>query len=119
MSAPDVAAVLDDDGIGVEIRVDGHPVGRARWTGWRLVDRPTRLGVDPGADEQSIYAALEADLSSRGEAEVAALSLAAYDREGVDRSLIRWMLGLSPLERLRTMDEHNRSLARVRGGSVR
>jgi hypothetical protein len=31
-----------------------------------------------------------------------------YDEQGVDRSLLRWMLGLSPLERLIAMEQHAR-----------
>jgi hypothetical protein len=36
---------------------------------------------------------------------------ALVDENGVDRSLIRWMLGLTPTERLRYLDDHNSVLA--------
>ena len=38
---------------------------------------------------------------SEGSYVAATVPEAAYDADGVDRSLIRWMLGLTPTERLR------------------
>jgi hypothetical protein len=39
------------------------------------------------------------------------------DESGVDRSLISWMLSLTPLERLRTLQSAVDSLNRLRGGA--
>jgi hypothetical protein len=36
-----------------------------------------------------------------------------YDERGVDRSLIRWMLSLTPTERLRVLQEHLDFLSRA------
>jgi len=40
---------------------------------------------------------------------------APYREDGVDLTLIHWMLSLTPAERLRTLENAVRSLLRVRG----
>ncbi|MFW6050835.1 MAG: hypothetical protein ACODAU_06655 [Myxococcota bacterium] len=40
-------------------------------------------------------------------------TLDPYDDRGVDRSLIRWMLSLTPTERLRVLQEHIDWLSRA------
>ncbi len=40
--------------------------------------------------------------------------LPRYSEDGVDLTLIRWMLSLTPLERLKVLDQHNQALARLR-----
>ncbi len=42
------------------------------------------------------------------------LTESVYDEDGIDRSLIRWMLELTPTERLRLADETIALLASVR-----
>ena len=39
----------------------------------------------------------------------------AYSEEGVDLTLIRWMLLLTPAERLDVLQQHVRSVMRLRG----
>ena len=39
--------------------------------------------------------------------------LPAYSEDGVDLTLIRWMLSLTPLERLRTMQQYAASTYRL------
>jgi len=39
----------------------------------------------------------------------------AYSEDGVDLTLIRWMLSLTPAERLRTLQNAVRSLLKLRG----
>jgi hypothetical protein len=39
----------------------------------------------------------------------------AYSEDGVDLTLIRWMLSLTPAERLRTLQNVVRSLLKLRG----
>jgi len=46
--------------------------------------------------------------------EVARAFEQAVDSDGVDRSLIRWMLRLSPTERLRWLESTDRMLASVK-----
>lgn len=43
----------------------------------------------------------------------------AYDEVGVDLTLIRWMLSLSPTERLQVAQESAESLLRMRREAVR
>jgi hypothetical protein len=38
-----------------------------------------------------------------------------YSQDGVDLTLIRWMLSLSPLERLETLQQTVQSILRLRG----
>ncbi len=40
---------------------------------------------------------------------------AAYSEDGVDLTLIRWMLSLTPAERLEMLEASVRSLLRLRG----
>ncbi len=39
----------------------------------------------------------------------------AYSVDGVDLTLIRWMLSLTPAERLDVLQQHLRSVLRLRG----
>ncbi len=39
---------------------------------------------------------------------------AAYSEDGVDLTLIRWMLSLTPTERLRVLQSHVNSVVRLR-----
>lgn len=43
----------------------------------------------------------------------------AYDEDGVDLTLIRWMLSLSPAERLQVAQESAESLLRMRREAAR
>ena len=38
-----------------------------------------------------------------------------YSEDGVDLTLIRWMLAMTPTERLRTLQQNVRSIIRLRG----
>ena len=40
----------------------------------------------------------------------------AYSEDGVDLTLIRWMLSLTPAERLQVLQRTVRSILRLRGG---
>lgn len=39
-----------------------------------------------------------------------------YAEDGVDLTLIRWMLSLTPEQRLRVLEEHITAIQRLRGG---
>ena len=41
-----------------------------------------------------------------------------YSEDGVDLTLIRWMLSLTPAERLDVLQQHVRSIERVVGGNA-
>jgi len=44
---------------------------------------------------------------------------AAFSEDGVDLTLIRWMLSLSPAERLQVLQSNIRSLETIRGAADR
>lgn len=44
---------------------------------------------------------------------------AAYAEDGVDLTLVRWMLSLTPEERLRVLQEHNDAIESMREASKR
>jgi len=43
----------------------------------------------------------------------------AYSEEGVDLTLIRWMLSLAPTERLNVLQENLLSIARLKHAGIR
>jgi hypothetical protein len=45
----------------------------------------------------------------------AAAAEPTYSEDGVDLTLIRWMLSLTPAERLDVLQQHLRSVLRLRG----
>lgn len=110
-------ATIDFD--RVQIFRDGTLIGTGRWTGRRIEERPSGISPDAPDEEDKIFAALEVGLVEEAEREVAVAQAQAYDADGVDRSLIRWMLSLTPRERLRVLDDHNRSLSRLLDARVR
>lgn len=38
----------------------------------------------------------------------------SHSEDGVDLTLIRWMLSLTPAQRLEVLQQHNRAIARLR-----
>jgi hypothetical protein len=58
------------------------------------------------------------DLSPEGESESESAQKTSSDEE-VDITLIRWMLSLSPIERLRTAQRYARSAQRLRNAPRR
>ncbi|MEW6685547.1 MAG: hypothetical protein AB1393_05005 [Candidatus Edwardsbacteria bacterium] len=41
-----------------------------------------------------------------------------YSKDGIDFTLIRWMLSLTPTERLKTLQQNIQSIMRLRGGKT-
>jgi len=41
-----------------------------------------------------------------------------YSEDGVDLTLIRWMLSLTPTERLQVLEQNIRSIMRLKGESI-
>jgi hypothetical protein len=58
------------------------------------------------------------DRSAEGESETESVQQTSSDEE-VDITLIRWMLSLSPIERLRTAQRYARSAQRLRNAPRR
>jgi hypothetical protein len=106
MGAIEPTAVVD--GSVVQVFIGGSLAGMARFAGARLVDYEGQALGETEQDHQTALDALAERLLAQGREELLAMQEAAYDEDGVDVSLIRWMLGLTPLERLRTLDAHNR-----------
>jgi hypothetical protein len=44
------------------------------------------------------------------------LNETAYSPDGVDLTLIRWMLSLTPVERLKVLQRHMQGIVRLRNG---
>jgi hypothetical protein len=96
------------DGSIVQVFRGGSLAGTGRFVGPRIVDYD---GQPLGETEEAHQAALDAlaeRLLAQAREELSAMQREAYDEEGVDVSLIRWMLSLTPLERLRALDAQNR-----------
>lgn len=103
------------DGSTVRVAVGGALAGTGRFTGNRIADYQGELLGETREAHEAALAALAERLLAQGAEEVEAMQREAYDEDGVDMSLIRWMLSLTPRERLRALDDHSRSLARVLG----
>ncbi len=106
MAGSQPSAVVDGD--VVQVFQDGALVGAGRFAGDRIVEYGGRPLGDTQTAHQAALNALAERLLEQARDELAAMQAAAYDEDGVDVSLIRWMLSLTPLERLRTLDAQNR-----------
>ena len=93
-------------------------LGTGRFVGERIERYDGLSLADAPHAHEAALAELAARLLARAREELAAMQREAYDEDGVDVSLIRWMLSLTPKERLLALDDHNRSLARLRGHEV-
>ena len=65
--------------------------------------------TDIVAEPIPVYSPFEAD----------AIRLPTHSEDGTDLTLIRWMLSLTPLERLRTAQQYARSVQRLRDAASR
>jgi hypothetical protein len=109
MAASEPTAVVD--GSVVRVLVGGRPAGTCRFVGGRLRGYEGQVLGDTEETHQTALSALAERLLVQAREELAAMQREAFDDEGVDVSLIRWMLSLTPLERLRTLDAHNRFIS--------
>jgi hypothetical protein len=93
-------------------------VGYGRWTGARIEALTGELiPAPPGEDEAAraarlaeeagILDALAREIAAEEAAAVAALHANAYDAEGVDLTLIDWLLRMSPRERLDVLEGYS------------
>lgn len=79
-------------------------VATARWDGRELIERSGPLDSVAWDDLAERLRHDEADA-------LAAASVGAHDEAGVDLTLIDWMLGLTPSERLEFLRRHAAALA--------
>lgn len=91
-------------------------VATGRWTGNTIEGCPAWLTALEG-----VLANLEVGLIEEERASLALVEAStrnAYNEEGVDVSLIDWMLGLSPLERLAVLQDAADSFPLARPADV-
>jgi hypothetical protein len=62
-----------------------------------------RSGALTDGDDEPIWAALAARIAADEQAVLAAAESDAFDENGVDLTMIDWMLGLTPTERLEVL----------------
>jgi hypothetical protein len=79
-------------------------VSRGRWTGSSIENLTDPLVPGAPEEEAAILAALAKDLAEEERARVAALAASACDAEGIDLTLIDWLLHLTPRERLDVLE---------------
>ncbi|WP_437953748.1 hypothetical protein WME98_25870 [Sorangium sp. So ce296] len=98
------------DGPRVDILRDGIIVATGRWTGQRIEQSAACLVQGDVADldealaaSDAIYAELEERLAAE---EAAALAAPTYNEEGVDLTLIDWVLDMTPRERLEMIESY-------------
>ncbi|WP_437762052.1 hypothetical protein WMF27_01440 [Sorangium sp. So ce281] len=98
------------DGHRVDVLRDGVVVATGRWTGQRIEQSPACLieGDIVDLDEalaasDAIYAELEERLAAE---EAAALAVPTCNEEGVDLTLIDWVLDMTPRERLEMIESY-------------
>ncbi|MEZ4299753.1 MAG: hypothetical protein R3B70_32690 [Polyangiaceae bacterium] len=99
------------EGSTVTVLRAGTRVGSCRFEGDRLVQYD---GAPLGETDAAHGAALDAlavRLLAQGRDELLAMQRASHDAEGVDLSLIRWMLTLTPLQRLQHLEAQSRFFA--------
>lgn len=112
MGALEPTAVVD--GSVVRVFLDGSLAGTGRFVGPRIVDYEGRRLGETDEAHRAALGTLAERLLAQARAELEAMQEEAYDEDGVDVSLIRWALSLTPLERLRALDDRNRLVARGR-----
>jgi hypothetical protein len=92
-------------------------VSRGRWTGSRIEALSAPLVPPPPdedaaaraariAEEEEVLAALSRKLAEDEAAAIAAIAANAYDANGVDLTLIDWLLRMTPRERLDVLERY-------------
>lgn len=92
------------DRTAVAVLRSGAPVATGRWDG-------RRLSIIAGNLPNNARAAIETAIRECEEQAVALSEATSYDDQGVDITLIDWMLTLTPDERLRVLLRHASQLA--------
>ena len=91
----------------VEVRNGEQTIATGRWDGRSVVDRAGRVGDD----DEAFWAMLVARLVADEREALRAATVDAVDESGVDLTLIDWMLGMSPTERLHVLMRNAAALA--------
>ncbi len=83
---------------------DDVVVGTGRWTGTIIEDFSPPLALDEDADSSIVLADLARALLKDEYAAISALNANARNDEGVDLTLIDWILAMSPRERFSVLE---------------
>jgi hypothetical protein len=98
---------------GLDVAVDRRDVivrdrdviaATARWTG-------TSLELRTGSLSDEVRRAIESAIVADEQQAIATSEATSHDDDGVDLTLIDWMLSLSPAERLRVLMRHASELS--------
>jgi hypothetical protein len=85
---------------------DNVLVGRGRWTGAAIEGVEPPLLPDAPGEEAAILASLGQEIAREEAAAVAALHANAYNSDGIDLTLIDWILRMSPRERFDVLESY-------------
>lgn len=102
-----------DDGRVLILR-ENVLVGTGRWTGTRIEDLSLQVPPEPvpyaradhGAEAEALIQALERRLNEEETEAIAAVSASACNADGIDLTLIDWILRLTPGERFDVLENY-------------
>lgn len=81
-------------------------VGKGRWTGRAIEDLSPPLMPDAPGEEAALLASLGQALAEEEAAALASLNAGACNAEGVDLTLIDWILRMTPRERFDVLESY-------------
>lgn len=81
-------------------------VGTGRWTGTRIEDFSPSRPLDPAFDTSTLLADLAEALALEESSIITAMQANAYNEDGVDLTLIDWILAMSPRERFDVLESY-------------
>lgn len=81
-------------------------VGTGRWTGTSIEDFDSPLDLDVGSDDSAVLAELAQALQQEELTFITAINANAYNSDGVDLTLIDWILAMSPRERFDVLETY-------------
>ena len=71
-------------------------VGTGRWTGTTIEELNPPLLSDSPSDDAALLTSLAEALAQEEAAAIAEINAKAYDANGIDLTLIEWILGMTP-----------------------
>lgn len=96
----------------VEVRWERELVATALWDGARLRERVgTLAAAGLPQDHKRLWDEMAVAIAKDEREALAQSASCAYDGQGVDLTLIDWMLGMPPTDRLHLLERHAAGLA--------
>jgi hypothetical protein len=96
----------------IEVRREVVLVATGSWDGCSIGDRVGTLApTGVPSDEEALWTEIASEIAKDEETALVQAASSTYDAEGVDLSLIDWMLTMTPTDRLRTLERHAAGLA--------